>query len=295
MAILELEKFRKKVEEKILENISSMGKKTKLRDACEYALLNGGKRLRPCIVLMLAESLSSPFDVMESALAIEYFHTASLIADDLPCMDNDDFRRGKPSLHKVYGEATALLASYSLISEGYRYIYKNSLARKMSKSPSFLKAEDLCMQALDNATYNTGFLGVTSGQFDDIYSKKLSLEELRQVIYAKTVTLYEVAFVFGWLFGGGDPLKLDKVKKASWHFGMAFQIADDFEDIVEDKKLGGKVNFVLALGEKKALDFFREETESFREILEELNVLTNVFLELIDILQRPIKKANVFV
>ena len=109
--------YRDKIEQEIAKSIVAFGEKTKLRDACEYALTNGGKRFRPLIVLLIAEALGHGMNVYPSALSVEFFHTASLIADDLPCMDNDDERREKPSLHKVYGESIALLASYALITQ----------------------------------------------------------------------------------------------------------------------------------------------------------------------------------
>lgn len=96
-----------------------------LKNAIYFALTNGGKRLRPLIVDLVAKALNKNQNVEASLLSIEFFHTASLIADDLPCMDNDDLRREKPSLHKQFGEATALLASYGLITKGFEKIYEN--------------------------------------------------------------------------------------------------------------------------------------------------------------------------
>ena len=97
-----LRALKGRIKKNLRAGIEKMGEKGVLRDACEYALLNGGKRFRPMIVLMTAEALHHGLDVMPVALSVEYFHTASLIIDDLPCMDNDDFRRGKPSLHKCF-------------------------------------------------------------------------------------------------------------------------------------------------------------------------------------------------
>ncbi len=126
---------RDRIEQEIAKSIGSLGEKNKLRDACEYALTNGGKRFRPLIVILVAEALGNGLDVYESALSVEFFHTASLIADDLPCMDNDDERRDKPSLHKTYGETIALLASYALITAAFEKIYKNSLVMQEAPSP----------------------------------------------------------------------------------------------------------------------------------------------------------------
>src|SRR5689334_6324109 len=98
-----LQYYQQRVEEKIREQLPSLGGSGELRAACEYALLNGGKRFRPALVYMVANALGKGQDISAAALAIEYFHTASLVADDLPCMDNDDERRNRPSVHKVYG------------------------------------------------------------------------------------------------------------------------------------------------------------------------------------------------
>src|SRR5579863_9558332 len=121
---------RDKIEQEIAKSIICFGEKTKLRDACEYALTNGGKRFRPLIVLFVGEALGCGLNVYEAALSVEFFHTASLIADDLPCMDNDDERRDKPSLHKVYGETIALLASYALITAAFEKIHSNAIVMR---------------------------------------------------------------------------------------------------------------------------------------------------------------------
>ncbi|MFT4551448.1 MAG: geranylgeranyl diphosphate synthase type II [Chlamydiales bacterium] len=278
----QLADFLEYAEKAIAESIPQIGEKSKLRDACEYALLNGGKRLRPIIVFMVAKALDQKTDVTNVALAAEYFHTASLIADDLPCMDNDDMRRGKPSLHKVYGEAVALLASYALISAGYRCIYKNAHAR--SDNPdNFLSGsgDEICMRALENVTYNTGIAGATGGQFLDIYPPDQTLETLRRVIRAKTVALFELSFVLGWLFGGGRIDRIEEVKRAAWHFGMAFQIADDFGDVEQDTSRGCKTNFVVVAGFEKALKVLQEELSFLKESLSGLGLLEGGFQELV--------------
>src|SRR3989344_7419672 len=124
--------YRKRVEEDLRHSIEKLGEKNGLRDACEYALTNGGKRLRPIFVLMIADAIGEGLDAMPAALGVEFFHTASLIADDLPCMDDDDTRRSRPSLHKAFGESVAILASYTLIAAGYGAIYENG--RKIGRA-----------------------------------------------------------------------------------------------------------------------------------------------------------------
>ena len=271
--------YRDKVEQEIAKSISRFGEKTKLRDACEYALTNGGKRFRPLIVLMVAEALSKGkcLNVSDAALSVEFFHTASLIADDLPCMDNDDERRDKPSLHKVYGETIALLASYALITAAFERIHCN--AKQMRESGLFsTEASDLvCRLALESATHCSGILGATGGQFLDLYPPTLNIETVKQVIYKKTVTLFEVSFVFGWLFGGGDIALLERVKKAAYHLGMAFQVADDLGDMLQDEKKDRDISMARLIGKEKAFLFFEEEMALFEKHLKELGIYTPSF------------------
>jgi geranylgeranyl diphosphate synthase type II len=258
--------FRSQIEDALRRFIEQMGEKNSLRDACEYALLNGGKRLRPILVLMIAEALGHDADVMPAALSVEFFHTASLIADDLPCMDNDDMRRNRPSLHKAYGESVAVLASYALIAEGYGGIYRNS-----QNCP---ESAVLCLEA---ATRCAGINGATNGQFLDLYPPDGDLTTIKKIIYQKTVTLFEIAFVFGWLFGGGSALKLSEVNACAYHLGMAFQIADDLLDEAEDSL--SPINIAKACGREQALALFEEEMEAFTSALKSLGLWNIRFQE----------------
>ncbi len=275
---------RDKIEQEIAKGIHSLGEKTKLRDACEYALTNGGKRFRPLIVLLIAEALENNLNVYDAALSVEFFHTASLIADDLPCMDNDDERRDKPSLHKVYGEAIALLASYALITAAFQKIHRNAEAMRESGAPFSLFSDRACSLALESATHCAGILGATGGQFYDLFPPNHSLETVKQVIYQKTVTLFEVSFVFGWVFGGGDLKKLDLVKKAAYHFGMAFQTADDLGDMLQDEKKQREISIARLIGKERALGFFEEEMRHLNKLLIELKLLTPSFEKMCNIL-----------
>lgn len=267
-----LEPYKQYIDQLLHANMTGLGPPSPLREACEYALRNGGKRFRPALVLMIAKALNYQVDVSQAALAIEYFHTASLIADDLPCMDNDDERRNKPTTHKVYGESIALLATYALISAGYHCLVKNSRALKESKHPLAHQSDHLCVLALENASINTGILGATGGQYLDIDPPDLTLETIRDVIYKKTVTLFEISFVFGWIFGGGDLTKLAQVKKAAYHFGMAFQIADDIDDREQDLAHDHPMNVAIQCGIKGAIDLFHEEIHQFQQLQRELEL-----------------------
>jgi geranylgeranyl diphosphate synthase type II len=275
-----LKSYQKQVEEDIIKNISGLGEKTRLRDACEYALLNGGKRFRPALVLMVSKALGLNADASNAALAVEYFHTASLIADDLPCMDNDDERRAKPTAHKVYGEAIALLSSYALISAGYECILKCGDVMKLSDLPFSKHSDHITVLAIQNASYNTGLLGATGGQYLDMFPEDQSLATLTEVIQKKTISLFEISFVFGWLFGGGDINQLDDVKKAALHFGMAFQIADDIEDMQQDIDNNHKVNIAVNFGKDMALEMVQNEISSFFMVIEKLKIKPDEFKEI---------------
>lgn len=262
-----IDEYRSRIEAELLRFIESMGEKNGLRDACEYALLNGGKRLRPILVLMIADALGCGFDVMPSALSVEFFHTASLIADDLPCMDDDDMRRSRPSLHKAFGESVAILASYALIAEGYGGVSRNSRINPKADAIACLEAATRC----------AGINGATNGQFLDLYPPDSSLETIQKIIFQKTVTLFEISFVFGWIFGGGDSERLELVRKCAYHLGMAFQIADDLLDDVQDAAQESPINISAACGKERAREFFEMEMLSFVASLKDLGLWTDSF------------------
>jgi geranylgeranyl diphosphate synthase type II len=277
--MMSLDRYKACFEQELSLAIEKMGERSLLRDACSYALTNGGKRLRPILVLMIAEALGS-CDAMPSALSVEFFHTASLIADDLPSMDNDSVRRGVPSLHVAFGESTALLTSYTLIAAGYGGIYENG--KILRRNPLFATSADTrAMECLDVATRCAGIQGATQGQFLDLFPPNLSVETIRDIIYKKTVTLFEISFLFGWIFGGGDLQKIPLLKNCAYHLGLAFQINDDLEDGIQDAAIGGRVNMASALGKEKAISCFEEEIALLEKTMKALHLWTQPFQELV--------------
>lgn len=263
--------FVEKVEKDLQEYLLTLEGKGPLYEPLSYALLGAGKRFRPALVWMIAEGLSPKEGLKEAALAAECFHTASLIADDLPCMDDEKSRRGRPALHQAYDEATAILTSYALIAEGYRLLTKGSPER--------------CRLAVENASQNSGLEGASTGQYLDLYEQMGEGETLQQITRLKTVSLFEISFVFGWLFGGGTPSQLESVKKAAMHFGMAFQIADDLEDEKEDLEKEKKANAALHFGKDKAIEMFHVETKDFIIELSELGLQKSPLYEAAKALQ----------
>ena len=258
--------LKKKIEHSISQEIECMGEKNILRDAVEFSLFNGGKRLRPIIPILISKNLNKNFDVTKTALACEFFHTASLIADDLPCMDNEKFRRNKPSLHLKFNESTAILASYSLISSGYELLLKNS--KELNKHLSVDQCNLILAKAIEIVSKYAGIHGATFGQFLDLFSKNYSYENICEIIHKKTISLFEISFLLGWMYGGGDLDKLDLVKQASFHFGMAFQIADDLDDLKKEKK----INIAISLGKKLSKEYFNNEIIKLKDILKTLGL-----------------------
>lgn len=277
-----IDQYRSRIESELRRFIEQMGEKNGLRDACEYALLNGGKRLRPILVLMIADALGRGLNVMPAALSVEFFHTASLIADDLPCMDNDDTRRNHPSLHKAFGESVAILVSYALIAEGYGGIHRNS---RQNPNANAL----LCFET---ATRCAGIHGATNGQFLDLYPPDATLDTIKKVIFQKTGTLFEISFVFGWIFGGGSPTSLTRVRKCAYHLGMAFQMADDLIDDLQNSNKQSLINIATACGREEASRLFEEELASFVGCLKELELWTPLFQEVVEFLSRYLKSTR---
>lgn len=285
-----LKPFQEKIEQALKEHAPSVfGEKSPLQEACVYAVSQGGKRLRPALVFMTAKALKKNLDVTEAALAIEYFHTASLIADDLPCMDNDAMRRGTPSTHVVYGEATALLASYALIAAGYMGIAINT---EVLRKANVEEANLIGNLALKHAAHNAGVLGATGGQYLDLNPPKEDIDTYIETVIKKTVSLFELTMLFGWLFGGGEIEHINKVQEAAYHFGMAYQIADDIDDADEDFQEKRKMNVVTLLGLKASLEMFYKEVKAYLHCLEILKIDSPELKGLAEYLVETIKKKE---
>lgn len=253
------------IEADLLRYTSGLKSPQTLIDTISYALFGKAKRLRPGFVRVIADALGCPGAADEASLAVEFFHTASLIADDLPCMDNDTMRRGRQAAHVVYGEATALLASYALIAAGYEQIALNGA--RLGKP-----GNQLALLALENVAQNTGIRGATGGQWLDLFAIQPDPKILKEIIYKKTVSLFEIAFILGWIFGGGAPETLPDVKQCATHFGYAFQIIDDLHDAAQDQTHTSGVNYALALGKKRACAEALLEIEAFSQTLQRLKV-----------------------
>ncbi len=257
-----LQPYKERFEAALPHAFAQFGQETRVKEAMCYALSGEGKRFRPALVYMIADALKSRVDVTASALAVEYFHTSSLIADDLPCMDNDDLRRGRPTTHKVYGEAIALLASYGLIAAGFELIAKNDQDN----------GGDVVKIAVIEAAKQMGTHGLIGGQYFDLFPKGFEHAHLLEVIQMKTVALFDLSFSLGWLFGGGAKEKLSRVQQAAMHFGIAFQILDDLDDQQKDKEANSQANFANRFGVSEALKAINHHIAQFHKAMEDLQL-----------------------
>ncbi len=272
-------RLQKTIEREINEYVEGL-KASPLAQSMNYSLSSKGKRLRPLLVLLMSKSIGKGFDVSKSALAIELFHTASLIADDLPCMDDDDERRGKASLHKAYNESTALLTSYALLTEGFFQISKSGELYYQKGYGSSSESDKRVRIALEETTKLSGPKGATLGQYLDIEGiKAVSEEYFENLYYLKTGTLFQGAFTLGYIFGGGDLGKLHLIEKLSRHLGFAFQIRDDLEDMEKEE-----VSFCRHFGEKISIKRCENEIEGFFKALDALDLDSKPFTEMISFL-----------
>jgi geranylgeranyl diphosphate synthase, type II len=257
-------------EEALKEYLKHIPQKSPLLKPYTLVLSGKGKRVRPLIVLAVAEALKGVSDeampFMDAAIATELFHTASLIADDLPCMDDAIERRGKKTLHALFGEDKALLTSYALLAEGYRLI---SQTQKQESDKHHVRR----LLAIENISFNMGLLGAAAGQSDDLSLTPLATKkEVLEMNQKKTATFFEASFVLGWLFGGGALSILPQVKRLSAHFGLAFQLADDIDDFEEDQRNHRFGNLAVFLGKKEAEKMFLAEQKAFYALLEKLEI-----------------------
>ena len=207
----------------------------KLIDAMRYSLEAGGKRVRPMLVMEFnAVCGGNPETALPFACAVEMIHTYSLIHDDLPCMDDDDLRRGKPSNHKVFGEDTALLAGDALQTLAFEIL--------SSEKTAALAGDKACRKAVNTLAKYSGCVGMAGGQMIDLVSENTHapLEVVEELIGKKTACLLQAACELGCIAANADD---DRIKAASEYgrsIGYAFQIQDDILDMTSSNEVLGK-------------------------------------------------------
>lgn len=238
-------------------------------DAMGYSLENGGKRIRPILTLEFCRICGG--DVRKAipyAIAVEMIHTYSLIHDDLPCMDNDDMRRGKPSNHKVFGEADALLAGDGLLTLAFEILLSaaDDPAKLVRAGAELAKA--------------AGCSGMIAGQVMDLANEEkiASLEEIRATDKRKTGELIRIAALLGCICAGASDEQIKAAENYCAGIGLAFQIVDDILDVTGDESVlgkpigsdgeNGKSTYVSLLGLEKSSEYAVELTENAKKSLE---------------------------
>lgn len=223
------------VEEALCSSLGDGAVPARLAEAMTYSLNAGGKRLRPVLVIAGAEAVGGNAAlVLPAAVAMEMIHTFSLIHDDLPSMDDDDLRRGKPTNHKVYGEAMAILAGDGLLAEAFHVL---------SDRERFPDATDsMIVDVLRDIARATGPRGMTGGQVIDMEStgKRITTDELKKLHDHKTGRLITVSVTAGARLAGATAGQISALETYGENIGLAFQIADDILDIEGDQDELGK-------------------------------------------------------
>ena len=228
------EEYRLYIEKYLKDHISRFADEPQkqLFDAMGYSLLAGGKRLRPIFVFDFCRMCGGDWkSAAPLAAALEMIHTYSLIHDDLPCMDNDDFRRGRPTNHKVYGEAIAILAGDGLLTDAFALA-----ATAQLPDPGQMSL------AIGVLAENAGSLGMVGGQVLDIMSeeRELTEEEVVDIQSRKTGALIKAACVLGAIAGGGSEEQIRAAASFAGLLGLAFQIRDDMLDVIGTAEEMGK-------------------------------------------------------
>ncbi|WP_163194730.1 polyprenyl synthetase family protein [Clostridium thermarum] len=255
-------------------------------EAMSYSLSVGGKRIRPLLTMLTYGLYGENYsEVIEVAGAIEMIHTYSLIHDDLPSMDNDDLRRGKPTCHRVYGEAMAILAGDGLLNEAANVLIKHALKH----GEKALEAANIILEA-------SGVEGMIGGQVVDILSedKKVDLDVLNYMHRQKTGALIKAAILAGAIIGGASKEDLGILDSYGEKLGLAFQVKDDILDVIGDTNvLGKKVNsdlennkttFITEYGLEECKKICIDLTSECIELLKKLKVNTDDLQQLTNFL-----------
>ncbi|HUJ10554.1 MAG TPA: farnesyl diphosphate synthase [Verrucomicrobiae bacterium] len=203
-----------------------------IHKAMRYSIFAGGKRIRPVLCLAACEAVGGkPSAALPLACAVECIHTYSLIHDDLPCMDDDDLRRGKPTNHKIFGEGIAVLAGDALLTEAFALVAK---ARPPKRYPVQTLLNDLAFAA--------GSRRLIAGQVQDLEGEdhQLGLEEVRRTHLNKTAALITTAIRLGAMAGNATPAELKRLTRYGQDLGLAFQVIDDILDATSTKEVMGK-------------------------------------------------------
>lgn len=277
------------VEENLIKLIPPIDERAiKLKESMNYSLSAGGKRIRPVLLLASCDYAGGNIDdAIPAACAIEYIHTYSLIHDDLPAMDNDDLRRGKPTNHKVYGENIAILTGDALLNTAFEIIINKALSfDDMVKSKNQMRAAYYIAK-------NAGIYGMISGQVADVLNQSSSSTEdiIDFINIGKTARLIEAPIVSGLQIAGANENTISDFNRFAHYMGISFQIVDDILDITGTAEELGKTpgkdarddksNYVNLHGIDKARELLNENTAYALDAIKSYDERADFFRDLL--------------
>ena len=280
-----LKRRREIVDRTLREYLPPDDTKTKLHQSILYSMHPGGKRLRPILCLAASELICGSYEnVLPAACAIEMIHTYSIIHDDLPSMDDDDIRRGKPANHKVFGEAVATLAGDALLTDAFNLMTEKLLKKGVSS--------ELILRVISVISEAAGSKGMVLGQAFDIEMEGIedpSVNEISNTYLMKTAKIITASVLSGAILSGAGERELLKLKSYSEKIGIAFQIKDDILDVVgshgtkqesRDKAGVRKHTYVSVMGVKKSKAKISELTNQAMAELESFQKTPNPLREI---------------
>lgn len=265
--VLEKAKFVNKA----LDEAVSVKDPVMIHESMRYSLLAGGKRVRPMLCIAACDVVGGhQFAAVPAACAVEMIHTMSLMHDDLPCMDNDDLRRGKPTNHKVFGEDVAVLAGDSLLAFAFEFLATGTTG----------VSSDRVLAAIGELAKAIGTEGLVAGQVVDLSctgNTSVGLDTLEFIHIHKTAALLEASVVLGAILGGGSDVEIEKLRTFARKIGLLFQVVDDILDVTKSSaelgKTAGKdlvtdkTTYPKLLGLEKSREFAQKLNEEAKEQL----------------------------
>lgn len=279
--------YKQRVEGELRTLVNRLDAPPVIKEAMLYSLEAGGKRIRPLLLFATLEAFGvEPIKGLYAASAIEMIHTYSLIHDDLPAMDDDDLRRGKPTNHKVFGEAIAVLAGDALLTYAFEVL---------GKTPDEYVSPEIKVKLVIEMAKAAGTEGMVGGQVADMLGEEqdLTLEELEYIHVHKTGRILAYCVLAGAIISRASDAEVSNLARFAHHLGLAFQIRDDILDLEGNEELIGKPvgsdaenhkstypQLLSMAGAKKALELHIREA---KEYLMKTNLNTNILLEITDL------------
>lgn len=281
----ELKDIKEKIDIEMKIKTSFLNCPSEIKEAVEYSFLSEGKRVRPILFLKTYEALKGEYDinVLKFSLSLEMIHSYSLIHDDLPSLDNDDYRRGELTNHKVFGEAMAILSGDSLLNLAYENMFE-IISENNENCIKYIEASKVISKAV-------GIEGMIGGQVKDILSdgKEIDEEELKYIQKNKTTKLIESSVKAGAIVAGANKREIEELSRYGEILGDMFQIKDDILDVIGDMKKMGKsvgtdinnnrLTHTTVYGLEDSVEKVNNLYKESIEIIDNLNLKKSYFLK----------------